>query len=119
MRATVIMDTTARTIHVKVMFGTDIDVTRSHHCRPRIFRPDMVTLSLMDGDLSSVKVHGGLVLKSGVASTEVRESETFYPLSSWRSPKLDKAPEWVQLLAAEAPYGVTTWREDAGDAQAL
>jgi hypothetical protein len=121
MRAAVTEDHTTRVISLDVAGAPDIDVTRSYHRKPRIFRPERAWLTIHDGELRSVKVMGGLVLKSGAASTEVGESETFYPEGGWNSPKLSTAPEWVQLIVAEAPAGVTTWRTgtDAGEVQAL
>jgi hypothetical protein len=121
MHAEVTQDTTTRVINVEVTGAPDIDVTRSYHRKPRIFRPGRASLVLGDGELRSIKISGGLVLKSDVASTEIGEKETYYPDSSWSTPKLKDAPEWVRLLVAEAPAGVTTWRTgtDAGEVQAL
>jgi hypothetical protein len=118
MQAAVRRDTTTRVIMLGVSGVPDIDVTRHYHRRPRIFRPQFVTLRWVDGELASAKVDGGLVLKSGGASESAGESETFYPeTSSWATPKMDKAPEWLHLLVAEAPQGVTSW--NAGEVQAL
>lgn len=121
MRAAVANDTTTRTITLEVANAPDIDVTRSYHRKPRIFRPERVTVNLVDGEMSSIEVSGGLVLKSGATSTEVGESQTFYPVGGWSSPQIDKAPQWLQTVAAEAPEGILTWRTgtDAGEVQAL
>ena len=121
MQAAMTKDTTTRVITLEVANAPDIDVTRSYHRKPRIFRPERVTVNLVDGEMRSVKVSGGLVLKSGAASTEVGESEAFYPVGSWSSPKIDKAPQWLQMVAAEAPLGILSWRTgtDAGEVQAL
>lgn len=110
MRAAVETDGTVRTIRVKVEAVPDIDVTRSYHRKPRIFRPESVVITLVDGVISQAKVSGGLVLKSGAASTEVGESETWRS-GSWSTPKLAEAPAWLARLMDEAPSGVTTWRD--------
>jgi hypothetical protein len=120
MQAAVKRDTTVRTIMLEVQNVPDVDVTRYYHRKPRIFRPDSVTIKLVDGTVERVTVSGGLVLKSGAASTEVSEKEQWFPGSSW-SPKLSEAPEWLALLVDQAPQGLTTWRTgaDAGEVQAL
>jgi hypothetical protein len=110
MRAVIETDTTVRTIRVKVEAVPEIDVTRSYHRKPRIFRPEYVVITLKDGVVSQARVTGGLVLKSGKASTEVGESET-WSAGSWNSPKLAEAPAWLARLVDEAPSGVTTWRD--------
>lgn len=116
MQATVAADNTVRTIRLTVHNVPDIDVTMSYHRKPRIFRPEHATVRLVDGEIGTVVVSGGLVLKSGAASDLVSESVTYYGVK-----ELDKAPEWVRVIAAEAPHGVTTWRTgaDAGEVQAL
>lgn len=118
MQAAVKRDTTVRTIMLEVQNVPDVDVTRSYHRKPRIFRPDSVTIKLVDGTVERVTVSGGLVLKSGAASTEVHEKEEW---GFYLSPKLSEAPEWLALLINDAPQGVTTWRTgaDAGEVQEL
>ncbi len=120
MQAAVKRDTTVRTITVEVVNTPDIDVTRSYHRKPRIFRPDTVVITQVDGEIQNARVSGGLVLKSGAASTEVRESEKWHT-GSWSTPKLSDAPDWLQAIIDEAPQGVTTWRTgaDAGEVQEL
>lgn len=117
MQAAVKKDTTVRTIQLEVQNVPDVDVTRSYHRKPRIFRPDSVTIQLVDGTVERVTVSGGLVLKSGAASTEVHEKEEWGSYSL----KLSEAPEWLALLINDAPQGVTTWRTgaDAGEVQTL
>jgi hypothetical protein len=112
MRAAVKRDHHARTITIQVDPGSvpDVDVTRSYHRKPRIFRPDIVTINVSDGEIQTVTAAGGLVLKSGAASTEVRESEKWYS-GTWSSPKIGSAPEWLATLIREAPEGVTAWRD--------
>lgn len=118
MQAAVKRDTTVRTIRLGVQNVPDVDVTRPYHRKPRIFRPDSVTIRLVDGTVERVTVSGGLVLKSGAASTEVHEKEEW---GFYSSPKLSEAPEWLALLINDAPQGVTTWRTgaDAGEVQTL
>lgn len=108
MIATVKKDTTVRTIVIEVVPGSvpDIDITRSYHRKPRIFRPDSVTLTLVGGVLSNVNISGGLVLKSGAASTEVRDNERWYT-----DRELAAAPDWVRELMTEAPQGATSWHQ--------
>ena len=96
----------AGTIQLDVEDVPDIDVTQSWHRKPRVFRPDHVTIVFSNGQISSVNVSGGLVLKSGRPSTEVRDNVR------WYSPaELTRMPEWVKRLVDEAPSGVTTWRD--------
>ena len=120
MQAAVRQDQTVRTITLGVHGVPDIDVTRSYHRKTRIFRPERVVITLVDGKVSRVVTSVGLVLKSGRASTEVRENEE-WTVKGWSGTKLTDAPEWLALLIAEAPQGVTTWRTgaDAGEVQAL
>lgn len=120
MQAAVDRDVTVRTIRVKVTGAPDIDVTRHWQRRPQIFRPESVTIRLVDGNVERVTVSGGPVLKSGGVSTEVRKKEE-WTSSPYSSPKLSEAPEWLALLINGAPQGVTTWRTgtDAGEVQAL
>jgi hypothetical protein len=120
MRAAVRKDITTRIITLEVQNVPDVDVTRSYHRKARIFRPDSVIIRLVDGNVGHVDVSGGLVLKSGAASTEVREHEE-WSAGSWAPCKLADAPEWLALLVKDAPHGVTTWRTgaDAGEVQEL
>jgi hypothetical protein len=120
MQAAVKTDVMVRTISLEVTGVPDIDVTRQWHHKPRIFRPDSVTIWLVDGTVDQVAVSGGLVLKSGAASTDVREREE-WTQKGWGCLKLADVPEWLALLIADAPNGVTTWRTgaDAGEVQAL
>lgn len=123
MRAAVKRDRTTRTIQITVESGSvpDVDVTRRHHRKPRIFRPDSVTIRVVDGEIGLVRASGGLVLKSGGTSTEIQEKEE-WNAGIWSSErKLADAPEWLALLIADAPHGVTSWctGADAGEVQAL
>jgi hypothetical protein len=120
MRAAVKQDTTTRVITLEVQGVPDVDVTRHYHRKPRIFRPDSVTIQLVDGEVNRVKASGGLVLKSGAASTEVEEKEE-WTTGLYGSANLADAPEWLALLVKDAPHGVTTWRTgaDAGEVQAI
>jgi hypothetical protein len=110
MRAAVETDGTVRTIRLSVADVPDVDVTRHWHRKPRIFRPQSVVITLVDGEVSQAKVSGGLVLKSGQPSTEVGESET-WARSAWSTAKLTEAPAWLKRLVDEAPSGVTAWRD--------
>lgn len=118
MRAAVTKDRMVRTIVIEVADVPDIDVTASYHRKPRIFRPGTATLKIVDGDLISVRVIGGLVLKSGKASTQITE-EIVYE-NNW-GVRISDAPGWVKELALDAPQNVTTWRTgvEAGEVQAL
>lgn len=109
MRAAVTRDTTVRTIELGVEGVPDIDVT-TYHRKPRIFRPDRMTITVTDGEVSRVNVSGGLVLKSGKASTEVRENQRW-----WTTREIQGAPDWVQTLIKEAPAGVTFWRSPSAE----
>lgn len=122
MRAAVTRDTTTRTIFLEVAGAPDVDVTRAYHRKPRILRPQKAIIQIVDGKTLDLKVTGGLVLKSGAASTDVKENYAWHREGSWGTGEsIDKAPDWVRLLWNEAPQGVTTWRTgaDAGEVQAL
>jgi hypothetical protein len=109
MQAAVHTDGTVRTIRIQVKDVPDVDVTRHWHRKPRIFRPDSVVITLVDGEVRDAKVSGGLVLKSGKVSTEVVESETWARFT-W-SARLSEAPAWLARLVDESPSGVTSWRD--------
>lgn len=111
MQAEVSRDETVRTINIQITPGSvpDIDITQSYHRKPRVIRPDRAVIVLVDGQFSDIKVHGGLVLKSGTASLEVTDSVTWRANAYRVDQRIDIAPEWVRMLVAEAPTGVTKW----------
>lgn len=106
MKAKVQSDVTRRAIAIEVVPGSvpDIDVTMTWHKKPRLFRPDRVSLIWVDHKLSQVNISGGLVLKSGGASETVRENQRLY-----RSDDLTKLPGWLAELAESAPEGCVSW----------
>lgn len=106
MQAAVSTDNTTRTIDLKVVDAPDIDVT-TYHRKPRVFRPDRAIIRLTNDTFQRIDVYGGLALKSGGTSDKVRERVTY-----WSGSELERAPEWVRLLVAEAPAGVTAWRTE-------
>lgn len=116
MKAELETDRTVRTIRVRISGVPDIDVTRSWHKKPRLFRPEIVNVQVVDGELSEVTVVGGLVLKSGKCSEGVTESR-HYTARGWNSDSLLQMPEWLTLLTDEAMAGVTSW--GGGEVQAL
>lgn len=112
MNAEVKRDDVRRTIVVTVSGVPDIDITASYHKKPRHFRPDSVTIELVNGKLNALNVSGFLVLKSGGTSDSVRDNQR------WYSPRsTDKMPPWLRRLVQEAPAGVASWIEP--EAQAL
>lgn len=117
MRAAVTQDSTVRTIDLEVSGVPDIDVTKTWHRKPRLFRPEKVTIRVIDGETRNILIKGGLVLKSGAASTEVGESQDYRSQHYDKARRIEAAPEWVQRLWAEAPAGMTSW--DEPEAQAL
>jgi hypothetical protein len=122
MRASVKTDTTVRTIVIEIESGSvpDIDVTQSWHRKPRLIRPDHVVLTTVAGEQTILKISGGLVLKSGAASTEVRDTWEYRRSSYHERDRIGSAPEWVWALWNEAPRHVTTWRGiDPAEVQAL
>ena len=112
MRAEVTVDQTVRTIQVDVEPGSvpDLDVTQTWHRKARMIRPKQAILKLVNGRATIITVIGGLVLKSGAASTQVTESAEYRRQSYHDRDQIDRAPEWVQLLWNEAPANVVTWR---------
>jgi hypothetical protein len=113
MRASVKTDTTVRTIVIEIESGSvpDIDVTQSWHRKPRLIRPDRVVLTTVAGEQTILKISGGLVLKSGAASAEVRDTWEYRRSSYHERDRIDSAPEWVWSLWNEAPRHVTSWRD--------
>lgn len=119
MKASVKTDVTHRTIWVEVSGVPDIDLTQHYHRKTRMIRPDVLKIELTDGRPTGITASGGLVLKSGGASASARDEKRWY---GPRDLEHD-APEWVRLLVAEAPNGVTSWRApdvtDPAEVQAL
>jgi hypothetical protein len=117
MQARVKTDRTVRTIILTIEPGSvpDHDVTRSWHKKPRIIRPDHLTVVTTNGDLDSVALSGGLVLKSGAASTEVRESDKWY--GAYGDHKLSDLPEWLAPVVQAVIDGQTVWQ--SAEVQAL
>lgn len=115
MRAHVDKDTTVRTIVIKIESGSvpDVDVTQSWHRKPRVMRPDHAVLTTVGGEQTILKISGGLVLKSGAASTEVREGWEWRRSSYHERDRIDSAPSWAWSLWNEAPRHVTSWRDPA------
>jgi hypothetical protein len=115
MRAHVEKDTTVRTIVVRIEPGSvpDVDVTQSWHRKPRLIRPDHAVLTIVAGEQTILKVSGGLVLKSGRASTEVRDTQEYRRQSYHTRDRIDEAPSWAHALWNEAPRHVTSWRDPA------
>lgn len=109
MRATVTRDNTTRSITLDVTGVPDIDVT-TYHRKPRIFRPDQVTIKLTNGNVSDVNVSGGLVLKSGGTSDQVRENQHWWG-KEWTGPGRSgfEVPAWLRSLVTEVLAGATSW----------
>lgn len=113
MRAEVTRDTTTRTISLNVIGVPDIDVTRTYHRKPRIFRPDRVVIRVVNAEIHSVSASGGLVLKSGAASTEVREGWQWHPDTDFGiDSNISTAPAWVHTLVNGALVGITFWNDE-------
>jgi hypothetical protein len=109
MRAAVEKDTTVREIILKLVGVPDIDITRAWHSKPRSFRPGKAVIRIVDGETRSITVTGGLVLKSGQASTEQSGKRDWRRDSYSPEDKVSTAPGWVKILWDEAPQGVTSW----------
>lgn len=114
MKANVSDDDTRRTIRIKledvpeqVSLGSCWGTRGSGHR----FVPDMLVVELLNGTVTTVKLMGQRVLKSGELSENSRE------YSEWRGPgylasrTLESAatPEWVRTLVQEAQQNVTRW----------
>lgn len=110
MKANVTSDQVVRTIRIAIESGSvpDIDITRSWHRRPRLIRPILATLQVVNGEQKALTVTGGLVLKSGAASTEVQDVQE-YRRTSVIHENIAQAPAWVRVLWDEAPAGLTSW----------
>lgn len=113
MRASVNSDRTVRTIVIDVDPGSvpDLNVAQTWHRKPRVIRPDHAVLTIVGGEQTIIKVSGGLVLKSGAASAEVRDDWEWRRRSYYDSDRIDSAPEWVWALWNEAPRHVTNWNQ--------
>jgi hypothetical protein len=103
MRGKVVKDNVTRVIRVELADVPDLDIT-TYHRKPRIFRPDQVSVTLADGEVSRVSLSGYLVLKSGGTSSAVRDSKR------WYGSELGSLPAWLRTIVTDAPNGVTTWR---------
>jgi hypothetical protein len=112
MKATVRQDVTTRVITLEVRDVPDVDGTKSWHSEGatwKMFRPDHVTITTVNGETDEVKASGPLILKSGEPSTAQRGDQSW---SKYTRP-LNTAPSWLRRLVAEAPAGVTLW-DDPG-----
>lgn len=109
MQGRVKTDRSVRTIVVTIEPGSvpDHDVTRSWHKKPRVIRPDHLTVVTTNGDLDEVRLSGGLVLKSGAASTEVREVDKWYGM--YGDHKVTDLPEWLSTAVQAVLDGQTVW----------
>lgn len=126
MKIEVQTDTTRREIGFRVTEGSapDLDVTESWHSKPRVIRPDSGNLVIVDGEVRRITVSGGLVLKSGAASEQVRDKREWRASHAYmQRERIEDAPEWVQYIWREAQCGVTAWsyveRDNAEQVQAL
>jgi hypothetical protein len=115
MRAEVIHDQTVRTIQINIEPGSvpDLDVTETWHRKARLIRPNYASLKVVDGQPRLITVIGGLVLKSGGASTDVTDKAEWRAESYHDRNQINRAPEWVRLLWNEAPANVVNWRDPA------
>lgn len=109
MRAEVTEDQTIRTITITVQGVPDIDVTQPWHREPMVCRPDQVVLTVVDGQATDIEVTGWRVLKSGVASTQLRGQFEWSDHAYREREQIGSAPEWVRLIWEQAPTGTTTW----------
>lgn len=107
-------DRTVRTVIVTIEPGSvpDHDVTRSWHKKPRVIRPEVLTVRTLNGDLESVGLSGGLVLKSGAASTEVKDGDKWYVRY-----ELTDLPGWLSPVVQAVIDGRTSWQDS--EVQAL
>ncbi|MFY1686316.1 hypothetical protein [Plantactinospora sp. WMMB782] len=71
---------------------------QEHRKTKRSFLPDRINIRLHNGELASVDVSGGVVLKSGVASEKLRDNESWYNMRHFS----EEAPEWLREAVAEA-----------------
>ena len=76
----------------------DLDVTTALHRRPRVIRPDTVTISVSGGLVNRIEVSGGLVLASGRVSSKVRDSTAWYFSRFGSARSLGNTPEWLRAL---------------------
>lgn len=109
MQGRVKIDRTVRTIGVTIEPGSvpDHDVTRPWHKKPRAIRPDHLAVVTTNGELEEIRLSGGLVLKSGAASTEVREAERWY--GTYGDHKLTDLPGWLSTAVQAVLDGQTVW----------
>lgn len=123
MRASVTDDRATRVIELKLEPdgpAWDLhDLTATWRDKPRVFRPDLVRLVLvqappvMSGEItweaSTIRLSGQLVLKSGAVSTaqQSRDSMVWRRAAMKAGERIDHAPEWVREIVAQAPHGIT------------
>lgn len=99
MATTVKTDTTTRVVEADVQDVPDIDVTRSYHFKPRVMRPNRITLTMINGSFARVNISGGLVLKSGAASESITVDQTWYRGDVHRHP--NNMPEWAKAFVKD------------------
>jgi hypothetical protein len=61
-------------------------------------------IKIRAGELGSVAISGGQILKSGEVSEKVSDMESWYGPRSFEG-----APDWLREVVAEAIDGVTSW----------
>lgn len=112
MRAAVEKDQTVREIVIAVGEVPDIDITQAWHSKPRVFRPYRAVIRIVDGVTRNIMVSGGMVLKSGDASTEQTGKRDWRRDAYSDSDRIESAPPWVRVLWNTAPGGMTAWQEE-------
>jgi len=109
MKAAVERDNLARKITIKVVDGPILDVSESWHTKPRRIRVERITITIFNGETTSMVVTGGIVLKSGAASTGQRGQLEWSAQALVGSQLISRAPAWAQLIWRQAPVGETYW----------
>jgi hypothetical protein len=110
MHAQVERSITIQTIVIAVEGTLDLDITQSWHRKPRHIRPCQAEIRIVDGVVTKMLISGPLVLKSGTASTETRETATYYHEDYvTKRESISSAPGWAQMLWREAGLGGTSW----------
>lgn len=99
------------------------DYSATWRTKPRPFQPGRIRIAIDRGEFRSITVSGPLRLKGDRLSESLDDSMTWAPGSYQCNSKMEDAPEWVRVIAAEAPRGVTSWsflnRSNEGEVQAL
>jgi hypothetical protein len=108
MQAAIVQRTSLEVVRIGVLDVPDLDISEGHHRRPRIIRPDQISLEIRDDEPDRVELSGPIVLRSGQLSIETRGNYV-WTYSGFRLNNISTAPEWIHKLIQAVIDGETSW----------